>query len=83
MLVSLRDGTLDVGHDVPFLCAWLLIRIGHHGLFGLFNYVLRRRQVLVGSIFRLVPDFFTARVRGDDGQIGLRWHSAGTLWAPL
>ncbi|WP_222843453.1 hypothetical protein, partial [Lactiplantibacillus plantarum] len=35
-----RDGTLDVGHDVPFLCAWLLIRIGHHGLFGLFNYVL-------------------------------------------
>ncbi|WP_204157212.1 hypothetical protein, partial [Lacticaseibacillus paracasei] len=34
------DGTLDVGHDVPFLCAWLLIRIGHHGLFGLFNYVL-------------------------------------------
>ncbi|WP_225395665.1 protein NO VEIN domain-containing protein [Levilactobacillus brevis] len=39
-MVSLRDGTLDVGHDVPFLCAWLLIRIGHHGLFGLFNYVL-------------------------------------------
>ncbi|WP_261605269.1 hypothetical protein, partial [Limosilactobacillus fermentum] len=35
-----RDGTLDVGHDVPFLCAWLLISIGHHGLFGLFNYVL-------------------------------------------
>ncbi|WP_225357694.1 hypothetical protein, partial [Lacticaseibacillus paracasei] len=56
-----RDGTLDVGHDVPFLCAWLLIRIGHHGLFGLFNYVLhldcKRGSFIFYLLGSLLPSF--------------------------